>query len=135
MTPNRKIRLDPGMKPCNEFHVREYSADEFGAALDKAFPEVAVQGLFACHEIAEVEYGRLARAKDAMQRRAPKRPRPGPEVPSRSRHPLHPRRRRLPRRALRSRRAKAAMGWRNSWPKTPSAICSIAMTHWLPPSI
>ncbi len=69
-TPNRKIRLDPGMKPWNEFHVREYSADEFGAVLDKAFPEVAVQGLFACREIAEVEYGRLARAKDAARRRA-----------------------------------------------------------------
>lgn len=69
-TPNRKIRLDPGMKPWNEFHVREYSADEFGAVLDRAFPEVAVQGLFACPEIAEVEYGRLERAKDAARRRA-----------------------------------------------------------------
>ncbi len=108
MTPNRGIRLDPGMKPWNEFHVREYSADAFGAALDKALPEVAVRGLFACLEIAEVEYGRLARAKDAARRRAPKRPRPGPEVPSRPRHPLHPRRRRLPRRGS----ASAAARWR-----------------------
>jgi 2-polyprenyl-3-methyl-5-hydroxy-6-metoxy-1,4-benzoquinol methylase len=46
-TPNAHIRLEPGMKPWNEFHVREYTADELRELLQQTFNDVAILGLFA----------------------------------------------------------------------------------------
>lgn len=67
-TPNRMIRLDPGMKPWNRYHVREYAADELEACLAKVFPQVEVQGLFAKPDLYDVEYARVQRSKLAARR-------------------------------------------------------------------
>lgn len=46
-TPNRKV-TNPGKmikdKPCNKFHVREYSPDEFTELLQKFFAKVEIYG-------------------------------------------------------------------------------------------
>ena len=60
-TPNARVRLDPGMKPWNEFHVREFSAEELGQLLRDWFPKVEIQGLSASEEVYNVEYGRVQR--------------------------------------------------------------------------
>ncbi len=60
-TPNARVRLDPGMKPWNEFHVREFSAGELGDLLQDWFPMVEIQGLSASEEVYNCEYGRVQR--------------------------------------------------------------------------
>ena len=61
-TPNALIRLRPGMKPINRFHVREFAADELGELLGRHFPRVEVRGLFATPELHAVELARTRRA-------------------------------------------------------------------------
>lgn len=74
-TPNAAIRLDPGMKPWNTFHVREYKAGELQDALKTGFTEVTVRGLFATQEIYKVEYDRCQNAlAGARERLHPRRP-------------------------------------------------------------
>ncbi|ACF14472.1 Methyltransferase type 11 [Chloroherpeton thalassium ATCC 35110] len=41
-TPNASMRLDPGMKPWNKFHVREFKSDELQTLLERFFPKVQV---------------------------------------------------------------------------------------------
>lgn len=60
-TPNAQVRLDPGMKPWNEFHVREFTAAELSQLLQDWFPQVEIQGLSAGAEVYNVEYGRVQR--------------------------------------------------------------------------
>jgi ubiquinone/menaquinone biosynthesis C-methylase UbiE len=60
-TPNARVRLDPGMTPWNEFHVREFSAEELGELLRSWFPRVTIQGLSATDEVYDIEYGRVQR--------------------------------------------------------------------------
>ncbi|MCG8531553.1 MAG: class I SAM-dependent methyltransferase [Desulfovibrionales bacterium] len=67
-TPNRCIRLEPGMKPWNPFHVREYDAAGLEETLRAAFPSVSVEGLFAAPALYEIEHGRADRAKKAARR-------------------------------------------------------------------
>lgn len=62
-TPNAVLRLDPGMKPWNRFHVREFNAEELTELLRRYFPEVQVQGLFADDELYAVERRRLTTAR------------------------------------------------------------------------
>lgn len=62
-TPNAQLRLDPGMKPWNKFHVREYSSSKFKVLLDNYFSETKVLGLFANEPIYSIEITRLAREK------------------------------------------------------------------------
>src|SRR6185503_473836 len=62
-TPNREIRLSPGMKPWNEFHVREYSAPELVELLRPVFVDVEVSSLCATPGLAEVELARVRRAR------------------------------------------------------------------------
>src|SRR5436190_13873150 len=62
-TPNACIRLDPGMKPWNEFHVHEFNAAELYDTLRQVFPRVEVRGLFAPNELYTVEFNRLQRAR------------------------------------------------------------------------
>lgn len=45
-TPNRAIRLEPGMKPWNEFHVTEFTADQLSSLLAQYFKDVTVHGMF-----------------------------------------------------------------------------------------
>lgn len=67
-TPNAPVRLDPGMKPWNPFHVREFSADQLADALGAHFASVRVEGLFATPQLYDVEYARLQRCKENARR-------------------------------------------------------------------
>jgi 2-polyprenyl-3-methyl-5-hydroxy-6-metoxy-1,4-benzoquinol methylase len=66
-TPNAAIRIDPGMKPWNEFHVTEFRAHELRALLSPCFRNVKVRGLFAAEKIYRVEVDRCARARQAAR--------------------------------------------------------------------
>ena len=61
-TPNAAIRLDRYMKPWNQFHVREYRADELADLLKTVFDSVAIQGLFATEELYRIEFERCQKA-------------------------------------------------------------------------
>ncbi len=58
-TPNGPMRLHPGTKPWNPFHVREFSAEELKALLVRYFPKVEILGLFAVKPIYNVECERI----------------------------------------------------------------------------
>jgi SAM-dependent methyltransferase len=74
-TPNAAIRLDPGMKPWNRFHVREYLAAELHDDLAREFSRVTVRGLSAVDELYQVEYRRCQKALQAARRPpAPRKP-------------------------------------------------------------
>jgi ubiquinone/menaquinone biosynthesis C-methylase UbiE len=62
-TPNAAIRLDPGMKPWNRFHVREYKSDELASVLQSQFSRVTVRGLFATETFYAIEYDRCQKAR------------------------------------------------------------------------
>ena len=62
-TPNAAIRLDPGMTPWNEFHVREYRSDELASNLHSQFADVTIRGLFATETLYAVEYTRCQKAR------------------------------------------------------------------------
>ncbi|MGA2463627.1 MAG: class I SAM-dependent methyltransferase [Thermodesulfobacteriota bacterium] len=74
-TPNACLRLDPGMKPWNEFHVREFTGSELQELLLKWFGTVEVRGLLGKEEVYQIERNRVERAKIAA-RSQPARPRP-----------------------------------------------------------
>jgi ubiquinone/menaquinone biosynthesis C-methylase UbiE len=61
-TPNANIRLDPGMKPWNRFHVQEFTASQLESLLRPFFAEVRLRGLFAKDEIYTTEFNRCQRA-------------------------------------------------------------------------
>ncbi len=67
-TPNGRVRLDPGMKPWNPFHVREFSHRELDEPITSWFGEVVVHGLFGGQEISQIERDRYERAKMAVRR-------------------------------------------------------------------
>ncbi len=58
-TPNRNIRLLPFQKPWNEFHTREYSAQDLQKLLEQYFAEVQVQGLFGDESLNRIERKRV----------------------------------------------------------------------------
>jgi 2-polyprenyl-3-methyl-5-hydroxy-6-metoxy-1,4-benzoquinol methylase len=62
-TPNSLLRLDPGMKPWNEFHVREFTPEELDATLKKYFAHVSVLGLTADEPLYSIETNRVDRAR------------------------------------------------------------------------
>jgi SAM-dependent methyltransferase len=66
-TPNRHIRLDPGMKPWNRFHIVEFGSDDLADALGKHFMDVEVRGLFAIPAIYDIEYARVQRSRHAAR--------------------------------------------------------------------
>ena len=61
-TPNAAIRLDPGMKPWNKFHVQEFTALELKKLLSKWFDSVRVKGLFASSKLYKIERERCRKA-------------------------------------------------------------------------
>ncbi len=63
-TPNADIRLDPGMKPWNVFHVHEYTALELATLLKTRFSAVSVSGLFADDELYKIERNRVDRQRE-----------------------------------------------------------------------
>ncbi|GAA0283343.1 hypothetical protein GCM10009127_26010 [Alteraurantiacibacter aestuarii] len=66
-TPNACIRLDPGMKPWNRFHVTEYTPTELQEFMGQHFPHVRLAGLFAADDIARVELERVDRKRIARR--------------------------------------------------------------------
>lgn len=72
-TPNARIRLDPGMKPWNRHHVREFTPVELRDALAAVFATVELRGMFAVDEIYNTERERCARARNTarLTRRLP----------------------------------------------------------------
>lgn len=69
-TPNRLVRLDPGMPPWNSFHVREFSAEELEELLRGVFDRVTVKGLVETvppPSVYSVEMGRVTRVKKKNQ--------------------------------------------------------------------
>lgn len=68
-TPNGLLRLDPGMKPWNPFHVREFDPSEFEKLLSEYFKDVAVYGLFAEEPLYSIEVARVKRALEKVRRK------------------------------------------------------------------
>lgn len=62
-TPNALLRLDPGMKPWNEFHAREFSGNELAGILSRYFGHVEVLALQAPEALYAVEAERVDKAR------------------------------------------------------------------------
>ncbi len=81
-TPNRKLRLLPGQRPWNEFHVREYSGAQLGRLVRGRFQSVQLLGVVARDDLMRLEeervspYRRLRRG--VLRRLALRRPVAGP---------------------------------------------------------
>ena len=58
-TPNGPLRLHPGTRPWNQFHVREYSAEELKKLLGRHFSRIEMLGLFAVKPVYAVEAERI----------------------------------------------------------------------------
>jgi ubiquinone/menaquinone biosynthesis C-methylase UbiE len=67
-TPNSLLRLDPGMKPWNRFHVREFNHSELKNLLNNHFAEVQIMGLFAEKTLYLIEKNRVTMARRAARR-------------------------------------------------------------------
>ncbi|MEI7895988.1 MAG: class I SAM-dependent methyltransferase [bacterium] len=61
-TPNRTLRLKPGQKPWNKFHLREYSPDQFEMLLKNKFEGATVWGIRGNDEVQRVESDRVAKS-------------------------------------------------------------------------
>jgi ubiquinone/menaquinone biosynthesis C-methylase UbiE len=64
-TPNAAMRLAPGMKPWNEFHVHEFGPAELAEFLKPRFASVTVRGLFGTDQLYKIERDRVESAKQA----------------------------------------------------------------------
>ena len=60
-TPNRQIRLLPGMRPWNAFHVREYYSADLKDLLREIFSVVNIHGVTASEDIRAIEIARVER--------------------------------------------------------------------------
>lgn len=58
-TPNRLTRVDPGRRPWNRYHLREYTPTELGALLTREFGDVQLLGVRGTDEVEEIEHERL----------------------------------------------------------------------------
>ncbi|MFQ5669204.1 MAG: class I SAM-dependent methyltransferase [Acidobacteriota bacterium] len=68
-TPNAVLRLLPGMKPWNPFHVREFGALQLEQLLDPHFAGIEIRGLFGAEGIRSVEMKRLERLRTKALRK------------------------------------------------------------------
>jgi len=68
-TPNASVRLEPGMKPWNKYHVREYTANELKATLTKHFPQNEIKGLFANDIISQTILAHFEKGKVKARKR------------------------------------------------------------------
>jgi ubiquinone/menaquinone biosynthesis C-methylase UbiE len=62
-TPNKKLRLKPGMKPWNRFHVQEFAHDELRCLLSSYFTRVRLRGQFASERMYRLERRRCEAAR------------------------------------------------------------------------
>jgi SAM-dependent methyltransferase len=67
-TPNKNLRLDPGDKPWNPYHVREFAPSELRELLACYFSTAEVQGMRATPEMDSIERKRCQAAKSAAKR-------------------------------------------------------------------
>jgi SAM-dependent methyltransferase len=70
-TPNRVLRLAPGERPWNRYHVREYGCDELRELLASHFSHVEVLGIAGdeeaqAHELARLAWVRRTVAQDPL---------------------------------------------------------------------
>ncbi len=73
-TPNSLLRLDPGMKPWNLFHIREFSASELNTLLKEFFNEVTIYGLFASDPLYSIEFNRIKRIRENVRNKSNRPP-------------------------------------------------------------
>ncbi|MFT4672062.1 MAG: 2-polyprenyl-3-methyl-5-hydroxy-6-metoxy-1,4-benzoquinol methylase [Arenicella sp.] len=66
-TPNAEIRVKPGAKPWNRFHVYEFRGDELMLLLQRYFPLVKVLGQVATAEAYAIEFNRCIKARDRVE--------------------------------------------------------------------
>lgn len=64
-TPNAAIRVQPGNRPWNRFHVHEFHGEELKGSLSERFSKVTVLGCFADDEPYQIEYSRCISAREA----------------------------------------------------------------------
>lgn len=69
-TPNARLRLDPGMKPWNEFHVREFTAEELRATLEEHFGNVGLLALYGREPVHRIVANRADRIRRSARARA-----------------------------------------------------------------
>jgi 2-polyprenyl-3-methyl-5-hydroxy-6-metoxy-1,4-benzoquinol methylase len=67
-TPNALLRLDPGMKPWNIFHVREFAHFELKSLLGDFFAEIQIWGLYGKEPLYSIEVNRLNKAREHARR-------------------------------------------------------------------
>jgi len=67
-TPNAAIRLDPGMRPWNRFHVKEYRGAELAALLGDVFADVEVVGMFGVPTLYDLEVARVGKSRRHQRR-------------------------------------------------------------------
>ena len=65
-TPNAAIRIHPGQKPWNSFHMREFRSNELADLILRYFPFVHVLGQFAVEKTYAVEYNRCISARGSI---------------------------------------------------------------------
>jgi 2-polyprenyl-3-methyl-5-hydroxy-6-metoxy-1,4-benzoquinol methylase len=63
-TPNAALRIAPGMRPWNRFHVHEYTVAELKTLLKQSFKHVEIYGLFADEPLYSIERNRMIRARE-----------------------------------------------------------------------
>jgi len=62
-TPNAALRLLPGQRPWNRFHVKEYNYDSLRQTLEKEFASVKIGGLTAVEAWLKMEKSRTNRIR------------------------------------------------------------------------
>lgn len=69
-TPNSLLRLDPGMKPWNPFHVREFDAEQLRSVLENYFANVSVLALYATPPLHKMIADRADRIRRSARAKA-----------------------------------------------------------------
>lgn len=69
-TPNALLRLDPGMKPWNPFHVREFDAEGFEGTLEQHFEHVLILALYGREPVHRIVADRADRIRRSARARA-----------------------------------------------------------------
>jgi SAM-dependent methyltransferase len=80
-TPNACIRLDEGMKPSYEFHVREYRPSELESELQRFFSSVEIFGLYAPGPLYSIEFNRSDTERKIQRRKMSGDTGPGMLIP------------------------------------------------------
>ena len=62
-TPNKAIRLDPGIAPWNKHHIQEFTHQELRDVLTSYFARVRIRGQFASGDLYRIERARCARSR------------------------------------------------------------------------